>query len=77
MADKLKKKGTKAPEKDSPWKARLQRMKKYRDRAMKNWDRNKRLIFGETDRQDAKDLFSFGWGLVKALETSIYVRTPR
>jgi hypothetical protein len=77
MADKLKKKSGKPPEPDSPWKARLTRMKKYQQRAAKNWDRNKKLIFGETDKQDAKgNLFSFGWGLVKALETTIYVHNP-
>ena len=78
MAEKLKKKPKdKPPEQDSPWKTRITRMKKYQQKNFKDWERNKRLLFGETNLQDTKEnLFSFGWGLVKSLETAIYVQNP-
>lgn len=76
MADKLKKKGKDVP-KDSPWKSRLVRMIRYQEKGAKNWDRNKKLLFGETESSGGKDnLYAFGWGLVKSLETAIYVQNP-
>ena len=52
-------------------------MKKYQKDNSKNWGRNKKLLFGASDDDDGGDNeFAFGWGLVKSLETAIYVQNP-
>lgn len=76
MAGKLKKKSG-DEHRDSPWKSRLVRMIRHQEKGAKNWDRNKKLLFGETESAGGKDnLYAFGWGLVKSLETAIYVQNP-
>jgi len=76
---KLKpKKGKDAVREDevSPWKARLSRMKRFQDKNSQNWKRNERLLWGTVDDGDQDNVYSFAWGLVKSLETSIYVQNP-
>jgi len=72
---KIKKKVEK-PLQDSPWKARLMRMKRYKEKNSADWARNRKLIFGETEGESKENVFSFGWSLVKSLETAIYVQNP-
>src|SRR5262249_39597197 len=61
----------------NPWKDRLLRMRRYRDKNSKTWERNRRLLFGEDEGDPPREnTFSFGWSLVKSLETSIYVQNP-
>lgn len=67
----------------SPWTKRLRRMKDFQDKNSKTWKRNETLLFGgnpgdktkSPDAPAANDL-AYAWGLVKSLETSIYVNNP-
>lgn len=68
---------------------RIERMKKFRDANSKTWRRNEFLLFGEnpptsalatlrpnTEGSAPLDTIAYAWGLVKSLETSIYVQNP-
>jgi hypothetical protein len=65
------------------------RMKKFRDANSKTWRRNEFLLFGENPPSSALaalkpmtqgsaplDTIAYAWGLVKSMETSIYVQNP-
>jgi len=70
-------KGEARDEQVSPWKSRLARMKEYQKKNSKSWRRNERLLFGATTESEQTDNeYSYGWGLVKSLETAIYVTNP-
>jgi hypothetical protein len=61
----------------SVWKERVRRMKEYQTTNSKTWKRNEGLLWGSTGDEDTKEnTVSYGWGLVKSLETSIYVQNP-
>lgn len=86
MKNKLRKsgKGEESDERTSleqKWKGRLLRMKRFRDKNSSTWERNYKLLFGQTAHTDGatddkENEFPYGWGLVKGLETTIYVQNP-
>ena len=63
-------------EKPSPWKGRIQRAKDYQKKYSTSWKRNERLLFGAANANEKGQEISYAWGLVKSLETSIYVQNP-
>src|SRR5262252_9081965 len=62
--------------KESPWKGRIQRAKSYQKKHSTTWERNERLLFGGSGTNEKGQEVSFCWGLVKSLETAIYVQNP-
>ncbi len=86
MAKKKSAEPTEAAEKKAqPWTQRLHKMKKVQDKFSKTWSRNEQLIFGGPGKmgalgamtpQEGQNELAYGWGLVKALETSIYIQNP-
>ena len=73
-------------DKPNPWPGRISRMKKYLEKNSKTWARNEKLIFGastssaipggESSTSDSSNELAYGWGLLKSLETQIYVFNP-
>ena len=66
---------------EQQWKNRLLRMKRFRDKNSTTWERNYKLLFGQTAHGDGgtadkENEFPYGCGLVKGLETTIYVQNP-
>ena len=59
---------------DSPWKSRLERMKKHQQKNSKNWKRNEQLIFGSDEKGNNE--IAYGWGLYQGLLTQIYINNP-
>jgi hypothetical protein len=61
----------------SEWKGRIDRSKKFQERHSKTWKRNEKLLFGAIKGDDSQENeLAYCWGLVKALETAIYVQNP-
>jgi hypothetical protein len=80
MAKKLKNKkpeaAAPATEKKSPWEGRLKRMQQYQKENSTDWDENLRLLYGAFNTSDKDNELAYGWGLIKNLETQIYVQNP-
>ena len=72
---KMKNKKSAEP-KVSAWKTRIERSKDFQKSNSKNWDRNAKLIFGEVAGVQQTNTVAYGWGLVQALSTAIYVQNP-
>jgi len=70
-----KKKETKDSE-ISAWKTRIERSKNYQTSHAKTWARNDKLLFGESEGVRQQNTVAYGWGLVQALMTAIYVQNP-
>ena len=52
-------------------------MRDHQKKNSKTWERNQKLLFGVIGEDNNRENeFSYGWGLVKALETAIYVQNP-
>ena len=69
----------KPEEPKNPWTARIKRMREYQKKHSATWKRNEKLLFGQTegDGMSADHMsISYGWGLLKNLETEIYVQNP-
>lgn len=69
----------------NPWYRRLERMKKFQEQNSKTWGRNENLLFGNSPPKGIKGSeqnllgapqIAYAWGLVKSLETNIYVQNP-
>ena len=60
----------------SAWKARILRSKDFQKTHSKTWDRNEKLVFGIYDDPRKQSAVAYGWGLVQALATSIYIQNP-
>ena len=63
-------------EQENPWKQRIARMKQYQKDNSTTWKRNEKLLFGATEDDKTENEYAYGWGLVKSLETAIYVSNP-
>jgi hypothetical protein len=63
-------------EKKSPWAGRLKRMQQYQLENSGDWDENLRLLYGAFATSDKDNELAYGWGLIKNLETQIYVQNP-
>jgi len=62
--------------KPNPWKGRLSRSKEFQKKHSTTWKRNQRLLFNAAGANEKGQEISYAWGLVKSLETSIYVQNP-
>lgn len=60
------------------WSQRIERGKKHLEENSKDWAFNEKLVFGINPEGDQGEdpVLAYGWGLVKALETAIYVQDP-
>lgn len=70
---------------ETEWSQRLDRMKEFQRKNSKTWERNERLLFGgqpkagiagATSDNHNEPTVAYAWGLIKSLETNIYVQNP-